>query len=415
MLFRSALRNNLGILMSDVAVEQAVGDRRVATSDLLPHLFARVADTRQMTNLEAFGLPVARTGLPSVVGPFSIFDARVHLLQTVFDRSALNDRRAEQHNERAARFANRSRRDLVALLAADLYLQALAADARVGSAKAATATARALYDQALDLKSSGIIADIDVLRAQARLSGESTRLTNAEHESEKAKLQLARMIGLPLGQTFTISEAFPDVAVPEISFEQALERAYQERPDYKSARERILAAESRRAAVAGELMPAVHASADYGKIGLSPSSAIATYTVVGSVTVPIFEGGRTQAKLVDADADLRLRRGEADNIKADIYYDVRNAFLDMEATEQALRSATETRELATRALTQAQDRFQAGVANNLEVIQAQEAVATASEQFIDARYGFLIAKAMLAGSVGGAEVELKRYLGGTNR
>ena len=260
-----------------------------------------------------------------------------------------------------------------------------------------------------------IVAGIDVLRAQVRLSGETTRLTNAEHDAEKAKLQLARMIGLPLGQVFTVSEDFPDLAAPEVSLEQTLARAYEERPDYKSARERILAAESRRAAVAGDLLPAVHASADYGKIGLSPSSAIPTYTVIGSVTVPIFEGGRTQARLVEADAEIRLRRAEAENIKADIYYDVRTAFLDMEATEQALRSATESRDLATRTLAQAQDRFRAGVASNVEVIQAQEAVAAASEQFIDARYGFLIAKAMLAGSVGVAEVELKRYLGGPNR
>jgi outer membrane protein TolC len=118
--------------------------------------------------------------------------------------------------------------------------------------------------------------------------------------------------------------------------------------------------------------------------------------------------------MIEADADLRTRRAEVENIRADIYYDIRNAFLDMQATEEELRTATQSRDLANQQLTQARDRFQAGVASNIEVVQAQEAVAVVNEQFIDATYGFLMAKAMLAGSLGIAEEEIKRYLGGAN-
>ncbi len=130
--------------------------------------------------------------------------------------------------------------------------------------------------------------------------------------------------------------------------------------------------------------------------------------------MPLFQGGRTQGRLIEADADLRTRRAEVEDIRADIYYDIRNAFLDLQATEEELRIATQSRDLANQELTQARDRFQAGVASNIEVVQAQEAVAVANEQFIDATYGFLMAKAMLAGSLGIAEEEIKRYLGGAN-
>lgn len=406
-----ALAHNLGIVTSEGEIDRARGARRIAMSELLPNLSARLSDTRQVTNLEAFGFPIEGSGLPKVVGPFSVFDVRLFLTQSVFDRRAINEARAEGHNENAERFTNKSRRDLVSLLAADMYLQVLASQARAASARAQRDTAQALHTQAQDLRQSGIVAGIDVLRAQVRLSAESQRVTAAENDSQKWKLQLARMIGLPLGQEFTVSDQFPDVSVPEITLQQALERAYMQRPDYLSALERVKAAEAERGAAVGEALPAVHASADYGKIGLSPSSAIATYNLIGSVTVPIFQGGRAQGRILQADAELRNRRAEVENLRAEIYYDIRNAFLDMQATEEQLQTATQSRELANQQLTQSRDRFQAGVANNIEVIQAQEAVAMASEQFIDASYGFLMAKAMLAGSLGIAEDEIKRYLG----
>ncbi len=406
-----ALANNLGLLTSEDAIDRARGARRVAMSELLPDLSTRLSDTRQFTNLEAFGFPVSRAGLPRVVGPYSVFDVRVFLTQSVFDLHALNESRAERHNENSAQLTNRSRRDLVSLLAADMYLQVLAANARVASARAQRGTAQALYTQAQDLKQSGIVAGIEVLRAQVSLSTESHGVTVAENDAQKMKLQLARLIGLPLGQDFNLSDRFPDVTVPEITLQQALDRAYMERPDYLSAIERVRAAEATRGAALGEALPAVHATADYGRIGLSPSSAVATYNVVGSVTVPLFQGGRTQGRVIEADADIRSRRAELETLRADIYYDIRNAFLDMQATEEELRTSTQSRDLANQQLMQARDRFQAGVASNIEVVQAQEAVAVANEQFIGANYGFLMAKAMLAGALGIAEEEIKRYLG----
>ena len=162
----------------------------------------------------------------------------------------------------------------------------------------------------------------------------------------------------------------------------------------------------------GEGLPSVKLTADYGTIGLTWSTSLPTFNVTGSLDVPIFEGGRLQGRLAEADAELRERRAEADDVRAEVYYDVRTAFLDLQATEEELKTATRARELAALQLTQSRDRFAAGVVSNIEVVQAQEAVALASEQFIHAQYSFSLAKGMLAGSLGSAEDTLRKFLGG---
>jgi outer membrane protein TolC len=146
---------------------------------------------------------------------------------------------------------------------------------------------------------------------------------------------------------------------------------------------------------------------------LQAGSALPTFNIVGALDVPIFEGGRVNGRLAQADAELRTRRAEAEDARAEIYYDVRISFLDLKATEEALQTAARARELASQQLEQARDRFAAGVTSNIEVVESQEAVAQASEQYIGALYGFNLAKAMLARSLGTAEDAVAKYLGGS--
>jgi len=407
-----ALDHNLGVLLSEQQTADAVGERAVALSSLLPHVSGSVSESRRKTNLEAFGFPL-QGNFPRVVGPFNVFDARVFLSQSVVDLSALNEVRAAGHSLAAARHTNRSARDLVVLVAANLYLQALATAARADSARAQRDTADVLHRQAVNLKASGIVAGLDVVRAEVRLSTERQRATAAANDYEKTKLQLSRVMGLPVGQAFVLSQDIPFVPVPEMTIDEALERAYRERPDYLATVERVRAAEATRKAVASEMLPSVRVTADYGAIGLQAGTALPTFSVAGTVDVPIFEGGRVQARLAQADADLRSRRAEAADARTEIYYDVRTAFLDLQATEEELRTASRARELADLQLAQSRDRFTAGVASNIEVVQAQEAVALAGEQYITALYGFNVAKAMLARSLGTAEEAVARYLGGS--
>jgi len=408
---KRALASNLGALTAEAAMERSNGTRWVTLSQLLPNVNGRVAESRQKVNLEAFGFPLP-AGVPSVVGPFNVFDARVYLSQSVLDFRARNELRKDNHNLAAAQYSYKSARDLVVLVAASTYLQALAATARVESIQAQLQTAQAIYDQAVNLKTAGIVAGIDVIRAEVQLSTRRQRATTVANDLEKAKLQLARVVGLPVGQAFTLSEQLPPVPAPDITLEQALERAYRTRPDYQAALEHVRAAEAARRAAFDEQLPSVRVNADYGEIGLTPGTAVGTYAIVGAVNVPIFQGGRSHGRLIEADADLRDRRAEAEDLRAGIDYDVRTAFLDLKSGQEQLDVAMRSRDLAAQQLTQARDRFAAGVASNIEVVQAQEDVAVASEQYISALYTFNIAKALLARGIGVAEQAASQFLGG---
>jgi outer membrane protein TolC len=412
-----ALDHNLGVLQAEESLDRAKAARWIALSELLPHVDASVSQSSRTTNLEAFGFPLSRfpgaAGIGPVVGPFGVFDARVFASQALLDLSAVNNRRAETYNVAAANHDYRSARDLVVLVSANLYLQALAAGAGADTARSQLETSQALYTQAQDLRQSGIVAGLDVVRAEVRLSADRQRATAATNDFEKAKLQLARVIGLPVGQEFTLSDVLPDVPVPDMTLQEALDRAYRERPDFLAAQERLRAAEASHAAVRGELLPSIHVHADYGAIGLSAATAMQTFDVTGVLNVPIFQGGRVQARLAQTEVDVRNRRSEMENLRSEIYYDVRSAFLDLQATGEELQTATRSRDLANQQLAQSRDRFAAGVANNIEVIQAQEAVTLANEQYISALYGFNVSKALLARSLGTAESAVERFLGGS--
>jgi len=411
-----ALAHNLGVLNAEEQLDHARGTRWRELGALLPNINARVAETRQQISLDAYGFGSfgsAFAGIPTIVGPFNVFDARVYLSQSVLDFGAVNTARSEAHSVEAAAHAYQDAKDFVIWVAGTLYLQSLAASARVDSASAQQRTAQTLYDQALDLKQSGLVAGIDVLRSEVQLNVQTNRTTAAANDLEKAKLQLARVMGLPLGQNFTLDPALPELPRPDLTLEQAVERAYQTRADYQAALERVKAAEATRAAVVGDTLPALRVNADFGDIGLSPSDLHGTFSVTGAVQIPIFEGGRTRGRFLEADADLRSRRSQAEDLKASIYYEVRTAFLDLQATGDQLQVATKARDLASQQLTQSRDRFAAGVANTIEIVQAQEAVAVANEQYISALYGYDLAKGALIRGVGTAESTLRQILGGT--
>ena len=412
---RRALEHNLGVLTAEQAIGRAGGVRWRALSELLPNIDGRVTETRQTINLQAFGFGSFGSAfgeVPAIVGPFNVFDARVSLSQTVLDVGALKTARSESHNLEAARHTYQGARNFVVHVAGNLYIQALAASARADAARAQQETAQALHRQALDLKQSGIVAGIDVLRAEVELNTQTQRTTAAANEAAKAKLQLARVIGLPLGQNFSLDANIPELPNPDVTLDQAVEHAYRSRPDYLAALERVKAAAAAREATGGDRLPSVRLNADYGDIGLSPSDARSTYSISGVVNVPVFQGGRVHGRLLEAEADLRDRRSEAEDLKAAIYYEIRAAFLDLQATTEQLQVATKARDLAEQQLTQARDRFAAGVASNIEVVQAQEAVALASEQYISARYGYDLAKGALIRGTGSTDDILRQMLGG---
>lgn len=403
------LDHNLGVLLAEQDRDKAEGTRWVSLSALLPQVHARIGETRQTVNLQSFGFSLP--GTPPIIGPFNIFDARVAVSQSVFDLERLNRARADSESQRASRFAYRNARDLVVGVAAHLYLQSLAASARADAARAQLATAEALHRQALGLKQAGLVAGVDVVRADVRLSTERQRATAAESAFQKSKLELARVIGLPIGQRFTVTPV-PFTPAPELTLEEAEARAQTARPDLKAAQARVQAAELLRRAVSAERLPTARVAGDYGAIGQTVGGALATYRVAGEVDVPLFQGGRVHGKLLEATADLKKRQAEADDLRAAIHYELAETLLDLKSTEEQFRVATRGRELAELQLTQARDRFAAGLVSNIEIVQAQEAVALAAEQVIGSLFQFNASKVMLARAMGESEASLATYLGG---
>ena len=401
-----ALQYNLGLLLQEEAVKSAHGARWRALADLLPNVSGGAGESRQVINLAAYGFP---TDHP-IVGPFNVFDARVYLSQPLVDVRALNDARAASANERAEALGIRTARDLVTLVAVNLYLESVAAASRIDAAHAQQATADALFKQASDMKQAGLVAGIDVLRAQVQLQNQRQRAIRAENDFENSKLQLARAIGLPLGQAFALTDKIPCAPLVEVTLESALKTAFESRADYLAARERLAAAEASRRAACGQLLPTLHLDADYGAIGQTPATAHSTFRIAAMVRVPIFEAGKATARRLESEAQLKARQAEVEDFKGRVEYDVRAALLDLRAASQQLEAAQTNSTLASQELDQARDRFAAGVAGNLEVTQAQETVASASDNLIAALYAHNLAKASLARAVGTAEKSISAFL-----
>lgn len=407
-----SLEHNLGLLLASQDTALAKADRWTAMSRLLPNVGASVTESRRKTNLEAFGFPLG-PDFPRVVGPFNVFDARVSATQPLFDLDALNESRAASHRIASSEHSYRHARSIVMLATANVYLSALASQARAQAANAQLASSQALHEQAKDLKQSGMIAGLDVVRAEVRVSIDRQRATASTNDFEKTKLQLARIIGLPIGQSFTIVDEMPELPDGSVTFDAAVQQAYAKREDFLAAVEDLREAESRHSAAVGALLPSARVTADFGTIGLTPGSALPTFGVTAAIDVPIFDGGRRKGRLANTDIEVRERRARLEDMRASVYYDVKGAFLDVEAMKQQLEASDRGRALASQQLEQSRDRFAAGVASHIEIVQAQEAVALATEQAISARYGYSVAKAQLAQANGSAEEALINLVKGS--
>jgi outer membrane protein TolC len=405
------LQHNLGLILGREGMREAEGEYREARSDLLPHLRAGASAVRQKVSLAAFGFS-GFGDFPELIGPFNVVDARGSVSQTVFDLHALRHAQSESLNARAADEQQRSTRDAVVLACAGLYLQAAAGESRIAAAQAQLTTAQALFDIASDRKQAGLVAGVDVLRAQVLLAAQRQRLIVAENGAAKQKLALARAIGLPLGQAFHLADDVPFAAGPPVTPEDALQRAYTARADLQAAESRVRAARQERRAEAGEALPSLGVSGDYGLIGNTVGGARPTYSIAAAVRIPLFEGGKVQAKVQKADARLRAAEASLADLKARVYYEVQATLLDLRATEERVGVATGAFDLAGQQLAQARDRFSAGVAGNIDVTQAQEALARAAEDRIQSLYEHNLSKAALAGALGVAETSYREFLGG---
>ncbi len=404
------LKQNLGLLLSEDNTLSSRGAKWKELSNLLPDVAAKGQENVQQTSLAALGLRIP--GLPRVVGPFNYFDARASVSQSLFNWNYIQKERAAAQNLKAAEFTYKDARELVVLVTGNAYLQAIAGAARVETAEAQIQTAQTLSDRSSDQLKAGVIPAIDALRAQVELQSRQQQLIAARNDFAKQKLALARIIGLALGQEFVLSDKAPyDQLIPP-TLEEGLRRAYASRSDYQAALAQARAAELSRSAATAERYPSFDLEADYGVIGVNPGNSNGTFHVGGTLTVPIFQGGRVHADTLQAEAALRQSRARLEDLRGQIDNEVRTALLDLNAAADQVQVARSTVDLAEQTLTQAQDRFAAGVSDNLEVVQAQESVASAHEAYISSLYAHNLAKVELARALGNAEQGVKQYLKG---
>jgi outer membrane protein TolC len=410
---RRGLQYNLSTIGFQNGVRQAHAQRVLELANLLPNVSGNLLFTEQQTDLAAFGFKFQFSGfsIPTVVGPFHYFDLRAHVTQTVANFTTLRNYRATEQTLRATELSAQDARDLVVLAVTGGYLSIISAAARIDSARAQVATAQATYQQAVDRHNAGVTARIDVTRSQVELQTQQQRLTSQETDFAKQKIGLGRVIGLPAGQDFTLTDALPYAPLTGLTLDQALTRALTSRPDLKAAQAQVQAADLVRKAAVAERYPSVDLAGDYGVIGTSPQNSHGTFSVTGTLRFPIWQGGRVRGDIEQADAALQQRRSEYEDLRGRVDADVREAFLDLTAAANQVGVAQSNRDLAGDTLLQARDRFAAGVADTIEVIQAQESVAAAEQDYISSLYAHNLAKASLARAMGQAEQGIQQLLG----
>jgi outer membrane protein TolC len=407
------LKQNLGLLLSHADIRLARGQRWEQLSALLPHVTAAPYVEASKINLAELGLTsVGGISLPTSVGPFSYFDARANVTQTLFDWKSINATRAASQSLKSAAYTFKDARDLVVLAVGYVYLQAIADEARIETAEAQVKTAQALYDQAADQINAGTSPDIDGLRTKVELQTRQQQLIQAKNSFAIQKLTVARVIGLAPGQEFEFTDKSPYQPSEDITIDEALKRAYALRSDYQAAMTEVRAAEfSRKAAVAGYL-PSLSFNADYGLVGSHPSTATPVADVRGTLSIPIFQGGSVRADVLQADARLEQSRERLENLRAQIDSDVRAALLNLQSAADQVNVARSNIDLAEETLTQSRDRFSAGVTDTVEVVQSQEAVSSAHERYISSLYSYNYAKISLVRALGIAEQGVKEFFRG---
>jgi outer membrane protein TolC len=415
---REAIQRGLGYNLGAVGVAQAVrqaqGQSKIIRSALLPNLNGNINETVEQINLRAAGIrinvPIPGFTFPSLVGPFNFIDFRARLSQTVADSTAWNNYRSAREVVRANEYLAKDARDLVVLAVGGEYLEVIAAKARVESARAQLDTANALYEQTAQKRSVGLVAQIDVNRSQVQALTQQQRLISLQNNLAKLKISLARSIGLPPTDQYEITDEIPFSPAPALALDDALKQAFQQRTDLKAAQAQLRAAERAHAAARGERLPSLAVNADYGVIGTTPSQSHGTFAVTGTVRIPLWQGGRTEGDIEQADAALAQRRAELEDLRNQVEAEVRNDYLDLQASVSQVEVASKNLETSKQTLELTRQRFEAGITDSVEVVQSHESLATAELDYINSVFAHNLAKLSLARSVGSAAENLQQFI-----
>jgi outer membrane protein TolC len=408
-----AVLYNLGAIESDENTRTARGQRLLALSHLLPQVSAGVNENVDQVNLTALGLGAVKIpGIPAVVGPFSYSTATASLSQTLFSYESIQRFRAARTSEQASQLSYKDTLDVITLTVGNAYLQVIEASSRIEAEEAQVQNAKALYDQAADEFHAGTRPRIDVIRTEVQFHTEEYNLSVTRNNFAVAKLALGRAIGLPLGQTFELADQLPYADIHPPSVDDALTMAYNSRSDLRSALDSAKSAERALSAAKGERYPVVAVNGDYGDQGPTFGHSHGVFGFQAGVNVPVYTGGRIKGDIIQAEATLRQTKAEAENIRGQIDYDVRTAFLNLNAAREQVNVAHQNVGLANETVARSKDRFAAGVTDSVEVVQSEQSLASANDQYITSLYSHNLAKLALARALGIARGSFSEYLGG---
>ncbi|MBZ5606082.1 MAG: TolC family protein [Acidobacteriia bacterium] len=385
-------------------IKQAEMRKNEARAAFLPDVEASVNDRRQTTNLRAFGfnfaIPIPGLSIPTIVGPFSVFDARATASQTVFDFSTYKRFQASKVNIETARTDYDTTRNQISDQVARAYALTLRADAALDAAKANVDLSQALLKSAQDQKDAGTGTGIEVVRAQVQLANDKQRLVVAENDRRRAALNLLRVMGLKLEAMVELTDKLAYHPVEIGTIEAALADARKIRPELKSQQERESSAKLSYDATKWERLPSVGASADYGSIGSELVGSMPTYTYGLSVRVPVFDGGRRDARRIESLSQYRQERTRTRDVEQQVELDVRLAFDSVRSAATEVQTAQEGAQLAEQEVAQARRRYEAGVTNSIEVTDAQTRLDRARDNQINALYDYNVARIDLATATG---------------
>ena len=403
---RRGLLFNLGAVNANASVRQLRGERLAALSMLLPNIYATLSENGAKVDLQTEGLSSGAFGpslpLPTTIGPFHYYGALANFGESL-SMTSLDNLRQSQASAKAAEMSAQDARELIVLAVGGTYLRVLASKANVLSEEAQVKQAHVTFTQTEHQFQAGTKASIDRNRSLVEFNTEQQRLSSLRADLVKQTMQLARLIGLPVSQMITLSEDLPAHVPEAISLEDAIKLALQERSDLKVARLELKAASEAHRASKAEYLPSIEVRGDYGVEGINPNKGASVFQAAATLTIPIFQGGRVQGDIQQADAALSLREAEYDDEKGAVELDVRAAYIDLQVATEQIAVAIENRKLAADTLTQSLDRFAAGVTDSVEVVQSQETGAAAERDYVSTLFSLNLARISLARATGQAE------------
>jgi len=403
------LQSNLGMILSSTQAAGARAARLSQLQSLLPGIDFSAREAVMQTDLPAEGLRIP--GFPKVIGPFGYTDIRASLSWSVINVQSLHNYLAARHNFDAAQLSAQDARDMVVLTVGNAYLLVIADQTNVASVQAQVDTAKVSLEQAVDNHQAGTAPLLDELRARVDYQSLEQQLIAAQNSLEKDKLALARAIGLPLAQSFNLTDTAPYAPFDQLDANALIAQAKTNRKDLAALVEETAATKQQREAATAARFPAIAANADYGDIGPTLAHSHGTVDATASLSMPLFEEFALRGQAQQAQAQLDTANAQLSDKNAQIEADVRDALLDIASAQQQVEVARSSKDLAAEALKEAQERYANGVSDNLAVSQAQQAVAQADSQYVVSLYRDNVAKLSLARALGDGQ-DYQKYLGG---